>query len=134
MTTRSATGLALALGLVAILTLAGGFVFQLAGPGVDVDRVFSVAGVGVFSVVGGLVASRHPRNPIGWIFCVTAVAWGLANLARGYAEYWLDDGAASRRLGEAAAWYGDSSWIPSVLVPITFLLMLFLDGRLRSRR
>ena len=134
MSTRRATGLALGLGLLATLTLVGGFVFQLAGPGLSATRVFYIADVGVFSVVGGLIASRHPRNAIGWIFCATAVSSGLSNLASGYAEYWLDGGVASRRLGEAAAWYHNSSWIPAVLVPVTFLLLLFPDGRLLSRR
>jgi NADH:ubiquinone oxidoreductase subunit 4 (subunit M) len=31
--------------------------------------VIALANVLTFTVVGAIVASRHPRNPIGWIFC-----------------------------------------------------------------
>jgi hypothetical protein len=43
-----------------------------------------------FSIVGGLIASRRPRNPIGWIYLVAVVliAFGGTNdLATQYAYY-----------------------------------------------
>jgi hypothetical protein len=40
----------------------------------------------------------------------------------------------SRRLGELAGWYGTLSWIPFILVPCTFVLLLFPDGHLLSPR
>jgi hypothetical protein len=87
-----------------------------------------------FSVVGAIVASRHPRNTIGWIFCTTALVIGFAHLANGYAEYWLAGGWGSRSLGEAAAWFSSWVWSVAVVVPTTFLLLLFPDGRLPSPR
>ena len=44
----------------------------------DADPVSIVLPIG-FAVIGTLVASRTPRNPIGWIFLVTAlsVPWGI---------------------------------------------------------
>ena len=87
-----------------------------------------------FSVVGAIVASRHPRNPIGWIFCTTALVIGLGHLANGYAEYWLAGGWGSQSLGEAAAWFSSWVWSVAVVVPTTFLLLLFPDGRLPSPR
>ena len=36
-----------------------------------------------FAFVGALVASRHPDNPIGWIFCGGAVAFSLSGLGGG---------------------------------------------------
>jgi len=104
-----------------------------AGGGIIVEGVI-LALVVVFSVVGTLIVSRHPRNPIGWIFCGVAVATGLATLAGGYAEYWFVGSGGSKWLGETAAWYASYSWIPFVLVPATFVLLLFPDGRLLSRR
>jgi hypothetical protein len=56
------------------------------------------------------------------------------SLSRGYAEYWLDGNSASTTLGELAASYGDVSWIPAILPAATFLLLLFPNGRLPSRR
>jgi hypothetical protein len=34
-----------------------------------VNAVLSLVTVLTFSVVGAIVASRHPRNTIGWLFC-----------------------------------------------------------------
>ena len=37
-----------------------------------------------FAVVGGLVALRLPRNPIGWLFLSIAVVQGIGGLASQY--------------------------------------------------
>src|SRR5258708_15363447 len=37
-----------------------------------------------FCFVGALVASRHARNPIGWIFSITGLLSGLTLLAASY--------------------------------------------------
>jgi hypothetical protein len=100
----------------------------------DADTVvLSLAIVLTFSVVGALVASRHPRNTIGWLFCAIGLAVGFNGLAGGYAEYWLVSGRGSRSLGETAAWFGTWAWTAQ-LVALTFLLLLFPDGRLPSPR
>ena len=87
-------------------------------------------------VLGGraLIASRHPGNAIGWLFLGSGVSAGFAALAGSYADYWLDARDGPALLGKTAALYGDLSWIPWILVPSTFLLLLFPDGRLLSRR
>jgi hypothetical protein len=87
-----------------------------------------------YSVIGALVASRHPRNPVGWTLCGLSLYAGLIALAEGYAEYFLAGEGGSRGWGEAAAWFANWSWAPFVLVPPTLLLLYFPDGRLPSRR
>ena len=87
-----------------------------------------------FAGVGTLIASRHPDNAIGWIFLWAAVTAGIAALAGAYANHWVDSRDGPALLGKTAALYGDLSWIPWILVPSTFLLLLFPDGRLLSRR
>jgi len=99
-----------------------------------VDAVLSLATVLTFSVVGAIVASRHPRNTIGWIFCSIGLVVGLNALARGYAEFWIASSSGPRSLGETAAWFGSWSWTILVFVPTSFLLLLFPDGRLPSPR
>jgi hypothetical protein len=100
----------------------------------DTDTVvLSLAIVLTFSVVGAIVASRHPRNTIGWLFCAIGLAVGFNGLAGGYAEYWLVSGRGSRSLGETAAWFGSWAWTAQ-LVAMTFLLLLFPNGRLPSPR
>jgi len=87
-----------------------------------------------FAVVGALIASRQPDNAIGWLFLWAAVTAGLGSLASTYAAHWVESGDGSALLGRTAALYGDLSWIPWILIPSTFLLLLFPDGRLLSRR
>ena len=58
-----------------------------------------------FSVVGAIIASRHPRNTIGWLFCSVGVMIGLNAFAGDYTEYWLASGFGMRSLGETAAWF-----------------------------
>jgi hypothetical protein len=99
-----------------------------------VDTAFTLATWLPFSVVGAIVASRHPRNPIGWIFCTVALVVGISTLAGGYAEVWLKSGWGSKSLGETAAWFSSWVWSALVVIPTTFLLLLFPDGRLPSPR
>jgi hypothetical protein len=130
--TARTTWTARALGLLALGLLAAGW--ALTGYGGSTD-VFITSLAIVFSAVGVLVASRHPGNATGWLFVGAGVATGLGTLAGSYADDWVAGGYdGSRRLGEAAAWYGTLSWIPFILVPCTFVLLLFPDGRLLSPR
>jgi hypothetical protein len=95
--------------------------------------VLALATVLTFTVVGALVASRHSRNPIGWIFCTVGLVTGLNALAHGYTEFWLASGWGSRSFAETAAWFVTWAWIVQT-VALTFLLLLFPDGRLPSPR
>jgi hypothetical protein len=87
-----------------------------------------------FSVVGAIIASRQPRNAIGWLFCSVGVTIGLNSFAGDYAEFWLASGFGPDSLGETAAWLSSWLWILLVYVPMSFLLLLFPDGRLPSPR
>ncbi len=85
--------------------------------------------------VGALVASRHPRNPIGWMFCATGLLSAVNMLSAGYALYALAAAPAASLPGAALArWLSSWIWLPNVLLPITFLLLLFPDGKLVSPR
>ena len=59
---------------------------------------------------------------------------GLADLSHGYADYWLEGNGGSKALGELAAVYSSQSWMPFILVPATFIVLLFPDGHLLSPR
>jgi hypothetical protein len=87
-----------------------------------------------FSVVGAIIASRHPRNAIGWLFCGVGVMEGLNSFAGDYAEFWLVSGFGPDSLGETAAWVSSWLWFLLVFVPLSLLLLLFPDGRLPSPR
>jgi hypothetical protein len=130
-TGRLAVSLA-ALGV--MFALAGLALLIAAGAKQDLVNVQRMVSTGVFGVLGAVVATRHPRNPIGWIFCAVAVTTGLGFLSLGYTELWLAEGTGPRWLGETAAVYHNASWVPDVLLPVTFLLLLFPDGRLLGPR
>jgi hypothetical protein len=83
------------------------------------------------SVVGGLVASRHPANPIGWIFCGFSVFRAVSALAAGYAD--VAPGEAASGLGQLAAWFFNWSFV-SLFTLLIFVLVLFPDGSLSGRR
>lgn len=123
----TASTLAWTLWSAAALLIAGGL--ALAG-GEAVLMAIIVAG---FSTVGALVASRHPANPIGWIFSATGMAAATQGLALGYALRALRD--PEILLGASmAAWIQEWLWIPLIGLPSIFGLLLFPDGQLPSAR
>lgn len=88
-----------------------------------------------YSVVGALVASRHPRNPIGWMFCATGFLTALNMLSAGYDVYdrlAMPNGTLPGAV--LARWLNLWAWLPNTLLPFTFLLLLFPTGRLLSTR
>ena len=133
---RTAGRLAWGLVALALLLLVSATVLSVvSGGGIDTGTEVSIWAIGLaFAIVGVLIATRQPGNAIGWIFLAAAVGAGLGALASAYADYWVGGHGGSETLGKTAAWYGNQSWIPFILVPSTFLLLLFPDGRLLSPR
>jgi hypothetical protein len=86
-----------------------------------------------FTTVGALVASRRPRNPIGWVLMLSGLGYAVAGLTGSYAENELvraDPGPGST----AAAWVSAWMWMLAIAPAATFGLLLFPDGRLPSPR
>jgi len=97
---------------------------------VGVDAVAAVA----FPTVGATIASRRPRNLIGWIFCLVGLSLGVATFAPQYAVYALVTEPGALPAGAFAAWLGTWIWVPGIVLGPIFLLLLFPHGRLPSRR
>ena len=139
MSPRAAPWLAWSLVTLSVVLLVGGIAFALMTRSTVPERPYygsvtlSVLAL-AFSVVGAIIASRQPRNAIGWIFCGVGVTTGLNFFVGDFAEFWLASGFGMGVLGETAAWFASWSWMLLVYVPTTFLLLLFPDGRLPSRR
>jgi hypothetical protein len=84
-------------------------------------------------ILGGLIASRRPDNPIGWMVCAAALANAMDYFADGYAMYALLAEPNSVPGGLVAAWA--SNWVPMLALGLLPLfLLLFPTGRLLSRR
>lgn len=87
-----------------------------------------------FSTVGAVIASRtSPENYIGWLFCAIGLSFGVDHFSAEYAIYTLQAQPGALIGGEAAAWILSWAWILAVGL-IVFLVLLFPDGRLPSRR
>jgi hypothetical protein len=87
-----------------------------------------------FTLVGALVSSRLPANPIGWVCLAIGLFLMLAGAADGYDVYALETRPGSLPGGEYMAWLENWLWAPPVVLIGTFLILLFPDGRLPSRR
>jgi hypothetical protein len=86
-----------------------------------------------FPLVGALIASRRPKNAVGWLCLAIGLLWTLGGMADYYGYY----GAAtpgSVPFPVAMAGISNWIWVPAVGLLGTYVLLLFPDGRLPSRR
>jgi hypothetical protein len=101
--------------------------------GVSVVLIFGVAFL-AFPIVGALIASRRPKNPIGWICLAAGIFWMLGSLTSGYGVYGLLARPGSVPFPAAIGSVGEWMWAPALGLMGTYLILLFPDGRLPSRR
>jgi signal transduction histidine kinase len=94
----------------------------------------SVAGPIVFAGVGALVASRQPRNAVGWLFLAAGVSWVLPATAQQYAIRAFFVAPGTLPGGLVAAWLGTWAFAPIVSLLGIFLPLLFPNGNLPSPR
>src|SRR5919107_1062563 len=139
MSGRAAAWLAWSLVVLSVVLLVGGLSFALmtrsSVPERPYDGLVTLSVLALaFSVVGAIIASRQPRNAIGWIFCGVGVTVGLNSFAGDYADFWLASGFGNTGLGESAAWLSSWAWSLLLYVPTSSVLLLFPDGRLPSPR
>ena len=139
---RAASRLAWSLFLLCVVWLAGGVVLLfLDGPygsegtwgTANLNVIFPVV-ILAFALVGALIGSRLPANPIGWVCLAIGLALMLAAVSGEYDVYALQTNPGSLPGGEYMAWLTNWVWVPAVVLLGTFLVLLFPDGRLPSRR
>ena len=87
-----------------------------------------------FPVVGALIASRRPENPVGWICLTAGFFWMLIALMETGRAYWQAAAPGSEPylvvIDALTLWM----WIPPVGLLGIYLILLFPDGRLPSKR
>src|ERR671920_1496869 len=87
----------------------------------------------IFPLVGALIASRGPRNPIGWILLADGLLWMLTGMMDYYGLYSVaSPGSVPFPVGVAGI--NDILWVPAVGLLGTYVFLLFPDGKLPSRR
>jgi hypothetical protein len=89
-----------------------------------------VTAIGI-AVLGAMIASRKPGNPIGWLMSVAALLLGVFNFNQQYAPLAVTE---TLPLLGLSSWLATWTALPGIAITITSGLQLFPDGRLPSRR
>ena len=87
----------------------------------------------VFPLVGALIASRRPENPIGWLCLVDGLLWTTTNMLD-YHSLYVMASPSSVPFPVGLAGVNHWLWVPTVGLLGTYVFLLFPDGRLPSRR
>jgi len=85
-------------------------------------------------LVGALIASRQPKNPVGWLIIGHVLCFTLGEFGRQYAIYGVQTNPGSLPFARAMASPAYWAWFPGLMAMTTFLPLYFPDGRLVSRR
>jgi hypothetical protein len=143
MNTRTATWLAWALAGLTLTMFGASVVLFVLARSAHVPGSWKSSTVGdvvlfmsytVFPVVGALIASRRPRNPIGWICLADSLLWALIVAGEEYSAYGVAiPGSVPFPVTINALLYA-WLWVPAVGLLGVYLLLLFPDGRLPSSR
>jgi signal transduction histidine kinase len=140
---RTATRLAWSLWVACVVLIALALLLDFAIPesslaraGERADPVLAVL-MGLLSLayptVGALIASRLPTNPIGWIFCGAGLLYETQRFLIAYADYALLESFGWPG-GESVAWFSTWVGLAGPVLAGVFLMLLFPNGRLVSRR
>jgi signal transduction histidine kinase len=86
-----------------------------------------------YPMVGALIASRLPSNPIGWIFCSVGLLYAAQRFSLAYADYAMVENLALP-VSEYAAWFSSLVEFTGLILAGVFVILLFPDGHLLSRR
>jgi hypothetical protein len=136
--------------LVAVFTVSGFLIWALTnlggGPGLMVNGVIApglsgativvtnVLGTLVLATIGVAIASRLPKNRIGWILLGLGLWNGLTFLLIALLMNLAAGDPNKANLANFSNWLGSWTFVPAITFPITFVLMLVPDGRVASPR
>ncbi|HZJ06585.1 MAG TPA: hypothetical protein VFD59_14080 [Nocardioidaceae bacterium] len=96
------------------------------------EVMFGLAFV-AYASLGALIASRHPRNPVGWLFAALGLLSAFTETLYVYAARSVEGTGPASGDVTAAAWV--SAWVGEpTFVALVILLLLFPDGRFESQR
>jgi signal transduction histidine kinase len=134
-----ARGRGIAIGLFA-LTVAMSLVavgLGLTTPGSSV-ALFALIAVpliaSVYAGAGSLLVARLPGNRIGWVVLGIGFFQGLNILNSAYGDFAFARSGSPLAFGGISGWAGTWTWYPSIGLLVTFLPLLFPDGRPPSPR
>jgi signal transduction histidine kinase len=89
----------------------------------------------IYGGVGMLMASRHPSNPLGWLFVTVAAVIGTSSFAAAYRLIGTVDGSQGDAPGaDLASWFLTLVPLATLAFVLPVFLLLYPDGRLLSPR
>ena len=118
--------------LVAALVLAALNASRLGTVRTGADLLLAVA-VGVGVATSQLIISRRPGNAIGWLLGLIELSLAASMFTDQYALYGLATASGSLPAARTAGWAAGVLATVTVML-LAFLILLFPDGRLPSRR
>ena len=83
------------------------------------------------AVLAALIASRRPRNPVGWLLLAGVTCESVAGLLAEYALYGRTTAPGSLPGTATAIWLSTFVWAPAIAA-FVLMVLLFPDGRLPS--
>jgi hypothetical protein len=98
------------------------------------ENAFLLVAFTSLGAVGALVASRMPRNAVGWLFLSCASLAAVTFLSDEFAKWTLVTHPGHLPGGRWAAWVSSWSWLLFLIPFLIFVPLLFPDGHLASRR
>jgi hypothetical protein len=130
------TWLALALGVLGAGLAMAAVPLAAANGESPAELVFNHHAIGIvtaigLAVLGAFIAGRRPANPIGWLMTVAAVLLGVFSFTQQYAPLAVRSSLPGVDL---ASWLATWTNLPGIAITITFVFLLFPDGRLPSPR
>ncbi len=85
-------------------------------------------------LVGALIASNRPENLIGWICLAVGIIWMIMLMSSSYGVYGLLARPGSVPFPATMGSLGEWMWAPAIGLFGIYLILMFPDGRLPSKR
>jgi hypothetical protein len=138
---RAAAWLAWSLAALSVVMFVAASVFSVLTPSPGNSSIVAIASETVgfvlflaFPILGALVASKRPRNPIGWILLVDGLLWMILSVTDAYYLYGIASPGSVPYPIAVGTISNQWLWMPTVGLLGIYLLLLFPDGRFLSRR
>jgi hypothetical protein len=120
------------LGVVLLVLVIAGWTLSALDHQLTVSNGSGLAVVLIYAGMGVIVARHQPRNPVGWILILVALLATLSIDGGSYALLCYHLGHHGLPFAPAAVLLG-SLWFPAY-ASVALVILLFPDGRLKSRR
>ena len=120
----------------AILLVAATLTLSALNGSFSTDPVFiplAIAMVFGYSTVGAVLASRIPRNPLGWLMVGIGICFILSGLVDEYSTYTFKTNPGKLPFGPEAAAFSNTFWMPTIAA-LVLLVLFFPTGNVPGPR